>query len=655
MTSPPPFTPRGIRLTDEQRAIVEAADRLVIAEANAGAAKTTTLACRIGAALAAGTAPASVLALTYTDAAVQALRQAMARVGIAAAARDAVQVWTFEEFSARCLVHLEGARVVRHRTPEPAKRHVLEAIADAQANPGERYPQALNPHGEASVEGLLAAFAWLKGTLLLATEAADQRMTPALADELGLDYTTLRIFASHEALRYDAREERPAFRLAGDATYDLAMRLGAEDAVAGDEPLLPTGLALVALDEMHDTNRAMFSVLRQVLAANPDAAFIGVGDRDQVLHAVAGADAGFMGALFDAAFGPPRRLPLTASYRFGEALAGPVGRIAGKPCVSRCAWPTEVVVVACDADVGGGAAPLRSDQAVRVVEAMLDPTGLPPKTPRSEIAVLLRRPHQSMELENRLLDLGEAYVTEGFESYLLRREIHFVRGVIAHALDAFDTIERAETRLQVLEALMLFTQSAIDSDEQRAGRERATLAEVAAAPQHMAAFVRNQVLRNAEPATRRLIEAASACLQAPEAGVEVLAAGFADALALRRIAAKVIVRAADVDQIEANGRALLRSAAGFHSIESFLRELTAREWRLGSTRSKDHLLLASIEAVKGLEFEHVLIPALDEFSASADRNLLYVGMTRAKRRLTLFRDASRPNAWLTEAGLLPAA
>jgi len=75
-------------------------------------------------------------------------------------------------------------------------------------------------------------------------------------------------------------------------------------------------------------------------------------------------------------------------------------------------------------------------------------------------------------------------------------------------------------------------------------------------------------------------------------------------------------------------------------------------------RSKDRVLLAGIEAVKGLEFEHVLIPGLSrgEFAAGGDsadnRNLLYVGITRAKHRLTLLFDAARPSRYLVDAGLV---
>lgn len=52
-----PFAPRGIRPTAEQTAIQQTPERLVIVEANAGAAKTTTLALCMAQALQRGALP----------------------------------------------------------------------------------------------------------------------------------------------------------------------------------------------------------------------------------------------------------------------------------------------------------------------------------------------------------------------------------------------------------------------------------------------------------------------------------------------------------------------------------------------------------------------------------------------------------------------
>jgi DNA helicase-2/ATP-dependent DNA helicase PcrA len=86
--------------------------------------------------------------------------------------------------------------------------------------------------------------------------------------------------------------------------------------------------------------------------------------------------------------------------------------------------------------------------------------------------------------------------------------------------------------------------------------------------------------------------------------------------------------------------------------------MNERELRQHGMKGKDAVVLSSIEAAKGLEFDHVIMPGLNkgEFAlggASADnRNLLYVGMTRARHRLTLLCDPARPSKYLIDAGLM---
>ena len=76
---------------------------------------------------------------------------------------------------------------------------------------------------------------------------------------------------------------------------------------------------------------------------------------------------------------------------------------------------------------------------------------------------------------------------------------------------------------------------------------------------------------------------------------------------------------------------------------------------------KNTLTLATVAAVKGLEFEHVVLPYLaqGEFpSAHADpreeRNLFYVAITRARSALTLLASEARPSEFVAAAGVMAA-
>ena len=99
MTSSPRFTPPAFTSTDEQREIQTASERVILVEANAGAAKTTTLALRIGESLARGVPATGMLALVFTEEAREVMRRRLVEVGIAPALAAAVRVETFDSLA----------------------------------------------------------------------------------------------------------------------------------------------------------------------------------------------------------------------------------------------------------------------------------------------------------------------------------------------------------------------------------------------------------------------------------------------------------------------------------------------------------------------------------------------------------------------------
>lgn len=649
------FVPAGIAPSAEQLAVQLARVPYGLVEANAGAAKTTTLALRIAQALQRGAAPERILALTYTDTAVLALREALLRIGLASSTVARLRILSFDDFSAQRLAEIEGGGVTRCRTPEQIKPYVLRAIERAQTLPEERYPDELliPGGGEGMVEGLLNQFAVLKGTLRLVLDAPEQRMSPALADELGHDYASLRVYSAFEFIRRGGHPDHPAFRAAGDATYDLA-RLIVDDELAGSEPHpLDLGLNLVVLDEMHDTNRAMFTVLACLLASNRRVAFLGVGDRDQVIHSAAGADADFMGAAFERGIGRAARFPLTASFRFGAELADAAGRLAAKPYRSGAVWPTEIKLLPFADTAAMSRHVARSLQELRAAERVS-------KAPGASIAVLIRQAHQSIPLEDQLLRAGVHYRTAGFTPYLQRREVLLVRGLHAYAQNDFSGFDAAPTRLAVLQALMLFAGSYIDSQElrlaDRVEEQERVMREVAADPAAMPLFIQNHILRNAGAEVRRQLLEAIALLRSDDA--QAFAGRFVAVLQPHQLAARVLVCREDIDQLEQNVAQLVGLIEAEGTLEALFRVMHEQATRQRQMEGRNAVVLASIEAAKGLEFDHVILPGLNQGDfavgghSTENRNLLYVGMTRARRHLSLLFDAQRPSRYLFESGLL---
>ncbi|MFT3664390.1 UvrD-helicase domain-containing protein [Piscinibacter sp.] len=661
MSNDTAFQPKDISPTDEQLAIQLSRESFVIVEANAGAAKTTTLALRLAQAIARGAAPNNLLALTYTEPACEALNRALRRIGVPSAARSKLRVRTFEAFCQFALSKLEGSAVPRYEVAEKLKPFVMRSIERVLGNADERYPNELviPGAGDAVVEQYLDDFLHLKGTLQLDMETADRTITPAVAADLGREYAMLKVFRAYERERRGGHPDRHRFRGEGDATYDLAHRLLHDDASLGDSHALATGLRLIVVDEMHDMNRAMFTVLQHLLQANPRCAFVGVGDRNQVIHARAGADARFMGEVFQQEIGPTRSYPLTASFRFGPALARPAGRVSSKKYSSQSDRKTKVQLYRCkDA--------AESDQAI--VDAAVARVGLDRKTPLSEFAVLLRHPHQSIGIENRLLAANVAYTTEGFESYLVRPEILLVRGLLAYAADDFSAIGDRDTRERVLRALLLFAGATIDAkgperapsgwDEQMALEKEASTA-IADDPRLLRVFFENQVQRMGAPeACKRMLTGVEAARS--HTGRDALKKVI-DALDLQYLASKALVRVARVREVTGNIAGLLASAGSHETAHDYFLALNTFELRQRNLKAKESIVLSSIEAAKGLEFEHVLMPNINarEFAVSGDstddRNLFYVAITRAKNQLSLYCEASRPSGYLRDAGLIPSA
>lgn len=649
--SDPLFTPARIVPTDEQLRIQATRARHVLIEANAGAAKTTTLALRMAQALARGAAPSMLLALTYTAPAVQALRQQLRFIGLAAEQVDAIRIHSFESFSAWLLEGMEGTGTQQLRTMEQVRPHLLRAIERAQTLPNERYPEELllGASPNALLEGLLKSFAVLKGRLLMEQLTADEALSPAVAQELGFDYLTLRVRAAYEWIRRGGHPDRPVFRFEGDACYDLARAVLAGECETGAESPFALGLALIVVDEMHDTNRAMFTVLKALLEANRRAAFVGVGDRDQVIHAQSGAEAAFMQERFVEEVGQPLRLPLTASHRFGPRLAAAVGCLAHKPYAASVERDTEI-------DLLTGESPRVLAQLIgRLAHEHLAQTN------RRDLRILLRQPAHSIRIERELLKLGVPYEVEGFEPFLRRREVLMVRGLHAFCTDDFSGFAEPALRAQTLEALMLFAGSWVDSIELRhldaVSGQRQAVAEASAHPNGMRSFIEGQVLRNASASALQRLRAAMRVLNTQD--LAVFAAGFVEALDPRALATGVLVRKEDIQQVHDNLTQLAQLAAQEEGpLSAFFRLLDQLHQGHERVRSRRRVTLSSIEAAKGLEFDHVLIPYLarGEFVGEGgpveNRNLLYVAMTRARQRLTLAFNPAAPSRYLRDAGLI---
>lgn len=662
----------------EQWALLRNPSRRILVQANAGAAKTTTLALRIAAALARQPRPEWILALTYSEPAVQALRQRLVSVGVSPRLARQVPILSFEQYSRLVLARLEGGPVADRPWAEDLQGDMQATLSalHLQRQSGAPALEWLDQCSALDTESLLTAFAPIKGRMLLAHEAPDQRVTPELADELGVDYPVLKLFEAFESWRWPWSEDMPRFRAPQDAVYDLAGKL-----LASSPPeVMARQLRLVLVDEMHDTHRAMFTVLKGVLQANPDALFLGVGDRDQVIHARDGADAAFMGEVFDREVGEAVHAPLSASYRFGGTLAGLMGQVALKPYLSALTTDTGVLRCGWDDEAGW----------LKLVEGLCASAHAAGEL--GDLAILVRDPDETVALEHRLLDRGLPCVTPGLTPFLRRRELLFVRALYAYASGRRHSI-RLEDWPQALDILMRLAQSEVDSEELAklgpverrrqaiaAAVEEARLAEshpslrlrscwhalASTEGQPTAAhvrdatiecdpilrFIRLQVWRCAAPSRKQRLRAACETLQQHDPGFMT---HFLAHLQAHELVKDTLVLHDDREAFVRTLHALRAPAADAGDPMRFFDRLTAMDTqhgqpgRAGAPRP-GAVTLTTIEQAKGLEWPDVILPHADQSRFPdlahqvASQHLLYVGMTRASRRLLLLGDRRKPLA-----------
>ncbi len=640
--------------TAEQRALQLSGAFTLVVEARAGAAKTTSLALRWAEAWARGLPTDDALVLTYTDAACTAFRQALLTIGVPAEVAQGARVTTFEAFAVTVLQRIEGAAVPARLLPEALRDSVWEAVERVVTNEGERWPDALEYPSVADT-GFVAEFLdcalWIKGTLRLERDLPEGGLTPDEAEGIGQRYMLLRTLRAYERLRAGGHPDRPAFRGPGDATYDLACRLlRGEEGGDGVGTAWPRHLLLVLVDEMHDMNETMFCILRRLLQ-DRRTVFCGVGDMDQVIHAAAGADASFLRGRIEADTG--RRtdtLPLGTSFRFGDALARPAARFIAKPLRSASVHDTQVVL-----SPYGSAA----DCAAQVLADVRNWRKAAPRN-AAGLAVLLRHDAQSIVLENAFVGAGIAYRLAGFDSYLLRPEVLLVRGLLTIATRDFASMQDRTTLARIVEAFVLFCGTRFDDDPALPGATQTLLMaqavrDFADNAENLPLFLENHVLRKAKPAAARRLRAAIAVAQ------DAAGAGrfdrFLEALDMRWFVAQALVRperrAAALRHLDG----LRTLAAGFPDASAFFGHLQASAAQQAKLRRGAAITVARVADVKGLEFEEVLLPFLEqgEFPdaqapAGDEANLFYVAVTRARRTLRLYLQAERPSAFVARAG-----
>lgn len=658
MSLPIRFRPAKIKPSTEQIDIQTSAADTMLIPANAGAAKTTTLALCIGQALNSGVAPHRIRSLTYTKPAREAMHKALVKMAVPAMARKALEVQTFDEFSAEMLLSIEKRKVAFMATHEDVAPYVREAA--------RRLQTGIDSEG---IERFLTVSRRLKGTLAWDKAAWNgEGLIEQFADEIGIESSQLKLFQAYEDIRYPKRDgvDLPKFRWEFDATYDLARILADPDPNTYLNEVLdwPLNLDLLLVDEMHDLNASMFEIVRRLLDSNPQAHFRGVGDVDQVIHGTAGAEQRFMDRDIDLGQRHVRVFPLTASHRFGRRIAAAAGHLAEKKYASAAQHESNLVCRMYPDQNGRGCEEL----ILNAVTEWKSSAG----GNISDVAILLRHPWQSVAVENALVRAGMSYSTRGFTRYLLQPEVLVVRALLAVAAGDYQQLQSEETIVALMRAVVFFCGVTlgheVSENETQGERLQSAIRHVTRDRESLHPFIEFQVLARAEPALGRRMRAAIAVAEDRHSEIGWFDQ-FLDALDVHSWVGRVFVERQRRADALAYFDGLKTAARSYRSPKDFFDSLgenenalkaTFNEQKLAAraaTLRRNTLTLARIEDVKGLEYDHVVMPYLEQgqfpaaLSASKreERNLFYVGITRARKQLTLLGPSDRLSEFVIAA------
>lgn len=613
------FAPKRITPTPEQLAIQTAQKKVVLIDANAGAAKTTTLALRLAEALHRGRPPERMLALVFTEAARVALRQRLLEVGVPLGVVKRLSIDTFDAFAARVLGQLEGGQMAYLRSDEELRPVAWEALEVVSEKYAHRYPLEINTTNAAIAEFLKLQLR-TKARLDFHAPDFDSNTLEDNLEMLGMSRTHYLWLREYEGLR-GADTGEIQFRAPFDATYDLVRMLG------DDEPLrqqLPAYQIIVA-DELHDLNEASFRLLTMLIRRG-NAFFCGAGDKDQVIYTWSGADHRFLRQRFEQEFPSLQRMPLTASYRYGTQLAQAVGALKNKPSVSALTRNTPVEVLHYDHTQPQAC----SAQLIAALEHAHAGT----------TAILLRDRDQAIRVETALFQSGIAYGLVDMNSYLLNQEVLMLRGMVAIARMDLHAITSGPRRGEILEALVAFAEIPFTRAELQQAK-----ADVANYPELLEGFLTNQLAKSVNQDKAALTLAAVEYLRAQPADAP---AGPALQHVFAMLQLEQTARRIYVDPAQA--RVVARSLHGFIAVcteagvalGGFAGWLGEMEEAVTVSTGKAKLLIACIDQIKGLEYNHVILPylAVDEFPRSKsdpleEENRFYVAATRARDRLTI--------------------
>jgi DNA helicase-2/ATP-dependent DNA helicase PcrA len=604
-------------LNDAQQAAVKQTEGPVLILAGAGTGKTRVITMRIAYLIAQGADPATLLAVTFTNKAAEEMRERVKGLVEAAAAKKV----TLSTFHALCV------RILRAD---------IERLG---------YKANFTIYDQSDQMGLIRS-------IIQRTAARDEKLDPNLAQNLiskaknnawnaPVDEETLigAVF-----LRYQ-RELKQLNAVDFDDLLLLAVKVLREHPEARAK--WRDRFRYLMVDEFQDTNLLQLELVTLLAAGSPPNVCV-VGDDDQAIYGWRGAAISNL-LEFESHFPNPKVVKLEQNYRSTNAILHTSNSLIKNNPRRR---PKELW-----SEHGAGEKIRLVPAANEAEESTFVVTDLQRRRSAEglrweDFAILYRMNMQSRPLEEQLRRLDIPYRLIGGKSFFDRREVKDLLSYLACLLNADDDVN-------LLRIINLPARSIGEATV-----ERALAYSIEKKTSLFAALHDPEFQATLGGRTRTAIRDFAELLDGYE--TRMLAVG-ADYAAVARALIEEIGYVAELKRVckteqeamerENHVRELLEDLAGYQrrrpgdGPRGFLDELSLNRER--AERKEDErfaeqggVTLITLHAAKGLEFPHVYMVGLEEGllphdrskmegSLDEERRLLYVGLTRAMKTLTL--------------------
>lgn len=413
-------------------------------------------------------------------------------------------------------------------------------------------------------------------------------------------------------------------------------------------------VAHILVDEYQDTNRVQHNLLKQ-MALKPDGSLAiesicAVGDEDQSIYSWRGAQVTNMQD-FKTDFAPVTLVKIEQNYRSVQPILQAANKVIShnrmrtpKNLWSERAATNRVVTVSCQSGY---------QEADAVASYVI---GLPENIKRSSVALLYRTHFQSRSLEEALMQRGIPYHIVGGIRFYERKEIKDLLAYLRVVVNPFDRVSllriintptrglgaKFESDLMELwqqEPLLNFKQvlnKMLTGPDALTGIRAESVRQFIAifddlTPEHEPSYVLNEILTATD--YRAFLRTS---LDSDEADSKIDN--------IRELMHSITY--AEKKQMYSGGDPLTTAL--------FLQEIALLQEKIAEDENREDCVhLMTLHAVKGLEFDTVIIVGLEDgllpssrslsshTALEEERRLLYVGMTRAKDRLILTHAQQR--------------